>query len=325
MIDAGFVEKALLGALLHQPEGRQSIPWLRFEDLNDPLCRALLTHLDRALAQGQGHIDYLDISEALRRDTQLHPRHTAPSRIAELHVNAPIHPNVGAYARILLEVAIRNQVAHLGIRLTQLSANGAPTPDPSHRHAVEELLNRWDQAQPNTKHAKQPVTERHPQPMPIEPPQPTTAADLHEAQYATIAALVHDRPHGIRASILHTLQPDDFPQPEAAATFRAVERLAHRGEHIDEITITWDTLRHRDVHGSGIDLAHLTHQATVGVSPPQAIQLMQHTANTRRARQAGTRLTAEANNLRTRPDATARHALSTLKATISTQTHSDRL
>ena len=46
MTSGEFVEKALIGSLLHDSTLRDDLPWLNAEDFTNPLRRAMWRHLD---------------------------------------------------------------------------------------------------------------------------------------------------------------------------------------------------------------------------------------------------------------------------------------
>lgn len=118
MINAEFVEKALIGALLNDPSNRQHIPWLDVGDFTNPLCRALWQHLQNGWQpEVSSPIDYADLAHAIQVETGLHPQTTAPSQIAAIHIHAPSDPGPAAYGRILVEVNIRDQMTRIGLRI----------------------------------------------------------------------------------------------------------------------------------------------------------------------------------------------------------------
>ena len=60
MINAEYVEKALLGTLLNDPTRRADVLWLEVGDFTNPLCRALWAHLTRGAHSDFSYpIDYV--------------------------------------------------------------------------------------------------------------------------------------------------------------------------------------------------------------------------------------------------------------------------
>jgi len=96
-------------------------------------------------------IDYLSLSDVLHAQTDLHPRLTAPSQIAALQVHAPADPHAPAYEQIFVEVAIRNQILAIGLKLGSEAEWHPPQKRASPSAAIEALkeeTNRWQHAGP---------------------------------------------------------------------------------------------------------------------------------------------------------------------------------
>jgi len=61
VINAEYVEKALLGTLLNDPTRRADVPWVQVSDFTNPLCRALWAHLEHGSPPHFKHpIDYVE-------------------------------------------------------------------------------------------------------------------------------------------------------------------------------------------------------------------------------------------------------------------------
>jgi len=121
MTSVEFVEKALIGSLLNDSTRRPDVPWLRAEDFTNPLCLAIWRHLESGNPPHcQRLTDLVDLSEALGRDYELHPRLRSPAELATLQFQAPEKPAVVEYGRILVEATIRREVAAMGLRLESL-------------------------------------------------------------------------------------------------------------------------------------------------------------------------------------------------------------
>jgi replicative DNA helicase len=123
MTSVEFVEKALIGSLLNDSTRRDELPWLRAEDFTIPLCLAIWRHLESGKPPHcQPLTDLVDLSEALGRDCELHPRLRSPAELATLQLQAPEKPAVVEYGRILVEATIRREVAAMGLQLESLAA-----------------------------------------------------------------------------------------------------------------------------------------------------------------------------------------------------------
>ena len=102
-----FVEKALTGSLLNDSTRRDEIPWLRRRDFTTPLCRAVWLHLETGNPPAcQPLVDLVEMSEALGRDHELHPRLRSPAELATLKFLTPEKPAVVEHGRVLVEATI---------------------------------------------------------------------------------------------------------------------------------------------------------------------------------------------------------------------------
>ena len=246
MINAEFVEKALLGAILSEPTRREDVPWLEVDDFTNPLCRALWQHLQAgATPDLTPPVDYVTLSDALRRQTDLHPRLTAPSQIAELQIRAPTRPNLATYGQIIVEVTIRNQLTALGLKIgTTATQNVQPNHAQLHTtiEAIAQLRHRWEHTQPPPSASSVRDSEGSHRALGPQPAhrgdrdlQTEPYRDLAAAETAALKSAVHDSPRGSRSLLLAHLRPEDFSQPRIATTFQAVQHLASTGRHVDEI------------------------------------------------------------------------------------------
>jgi len=308
MINAEFVEKALLGAILNEPTRRQDVPWLEVDDFTNPLCRALWQHLQTGAAPDlTPPVDYVTLSDALRRQTDLHPRLTAPSQIAELQIHAPTTPDSVAYGQIIVEVAIRNQLISLGLKIGTTASQRV---QPNHAQllatmeAIGRLERRWEHMHPAA--SAHPVgggdgkrqlseaeeAENRPIGLKGEP-----ARDLAAAETAVVKAAVHDSPKGSRSMLLARLRLSDFSQPRIAATFDAVEHLASRGRHVDEVTVKWELIRGFKNRGPGLDINELRRDAFAGELRPGDIQAIANASMQRSVAKAGREIVRAAQNL----------------------------
>ena len=310
MINAEFVERALLGAILNDPPRRQDVPWLEVDDFTNPLCRALWHHLQAGVASGlTPSVDYVALSDAIRKPSDLHQRLTAPSQIAELQIQAPTRPDPTAYGQIIVEVAIRNQLTVLGLKIGETARQ---TAQPNHIHllavieAIARVERRWErthpalsapslgdaQANPNFR-ATHPL-DREQYALQTEPPR-----DLAIAETAVVNVAVHDCPKGSRSLLLARLRPGDFSQPRIASTFQAVEDLASTGRHVDEITVGWELARGFKDQEPGLNMTELRRDALVGQLEPGDIQTIKNASMQRSLAMAGKELARAAENLKT--------------------------
>ncbi len=311
MINAEYVEKALLGTLLNDPTRRTDVPWVQVADFTNPLCRALWAHLEKGAPPHFTHpIDYVDLSDALRAETDLHPRLTAPSQIAALQVHAPAHPHAAAYGRILVEVAIRKQILAIGLKLVSEAERPPQQQRASPSAAIEalkELTNQWQHAGPPHSSSltglARPVNESR---LPKLEAAPTDNSgteppdrDLAAAETAILGSALHDSPKGSRARLVALIDPCDFSDPRAVATFHAIRQLAHRGEHVDEITVFWQQTRNKSDWGPGLQLAQLTRDRFTGQLNPRDIQTVTDAAERRALARASLTVTSEAQNITT--------------------------
>jgi len=271
MTSVEFVEKALIGSLLNDSTRRDELPWLRAEDFAIPLCLAIWRHLESGNPPHCRPLtDLVDLSEALGRDYELHPRLRSPAELATLQFQAPERPAVVEYGRILVEATIRRQVAAMGLRLEFLAAREPDQITDRVANALtslEALNRRWhvsggqrNEADADHVAAAMSVCADEPS-RPDDPDVETHPAghdmDQRLAEEAVIGAAVHDWPPGARAYVLESVRRSDFTDTRAAATWQAVEHLTERAEPIDEITVAWQVLRARSRTGDGLTVQEL--------------------------------------------------------------------
>ena len=272
MTSAEFVEKALIGSLLNDSTRRDDAPWLRAEDFTNPLCRALWRHIESGdPPQCQPPTDLVDLSDALGRESELHPHLRSPAELATLQFQAPQRRAVVEYGRILVEATIRREVTAMGLRLESL-AMGEP----------EEIINRvanalasldvlersWQATMSEQAQVGSELLEVS-SPLDTQASSRTTGShiwsalsagkeiDQQMAEQAVIGAAVHDWPTDARSKVLGTVRGYDFTDARAAATWQAVEHLAEHDAPIDEITVAWQSLRGRSRTGDGLTLQEL--------------------------------------------------------------------
>ena len=272
MTSVEFVEKALIGSLLNDTPPQQDVPWLSAEDFINPMCRAIWRHLESGdPPHCRPLTDVVDLSEALGRESELHPRLRSPAELAMLQIQAPEKPAVVEYGRILVEATIRREVAAMGLRLESL-ATGEPEQiidRVANALALLEGLDRsWRaimgeriQIDPDLLEVRSPLdTQASSRTTGSHTRSPSSAGDCIDqqmAQKAVIGAAVHDWPTDARSKVLGTVRSYDFTDARAAATWQAVEHLAEHDAPIDEITVAWQSLRVRSRTGDGLTLQEL--------------------------------------------------------------------
>ncbi len=271
MVDTQFVEKAMIGAILNDPDRRAEVPWLTAADFTNPLCRAVWAHLETDNSPGGAPVlDLVALSQALGAAGGLHPSLRSPSALAELLLDAPLRPAIPDYGRVLVEMSTRRQITALGLRLEsrakdepeRILAETANT-----IAAVNRLDRRWRATRDERARPVEPGsgTARHsaapPDPGPATGPlttsTPCDGIDQQIAHKAVLGAVIYDCPRGVRAHLLATITVDDFTHARYAATWRAVNTLAAAGTAIDEITVAWQALRQQSRYGAGLTCSAL--------------------------------------------------------------------
>lgn len=272
MTSVEFVEKALIGSLLNDSTRRDDAPWLRAEDFTNPLCRALWRHIESGdPPQCQPRTDLVDLSDALGRESELHPHLRSPAELATLQFQAPEKRAVVEYGRILLEATIRRDVTAMGLRLESL-ATGEPEQIVDRVANALASLEGLDRSWQATKSGQPQVSPELPE---VSSPLNTQAnsrmtdshiwsalsagngIDQQLAEKAVIGAAVHDWPTHARSKVLGTVRGYEFTDARAAATWQAVEHLAEHDAPIDEITVAWQSMRARSRTGDGLTLQEL--------------------------------------------------------------------
>ncbi len=324
MINAEFVERALLGAILSEPTRREDVPWLKVDDFTNPLCRALWQHLQTGAAPDlTPPVDYVTLSEALRGETDLHPRLTAPSQIAELQIQAPTRANPAEYGQIIVEVAIRTQLTALGLKIgTTASQNVQPNLAQLYTavEAIADLRQRWEHTQPPPPSFSVPASEGSHRSLGSQPVDrgeysldSEPSRDLAAAETAVVKSAVHDSPKGSRSLLLAQLRPEDFSQPKNATTFQAVQHVASTGRHVDEITVAWELTRDINNQGPGLDLNELRRNALGRQIEPGDIRTVKNASMRRSVAIAGIQLVQAAENLKVDPAAVSERACQSVR------------
>lgn len=317
MTSVEFVEKALIGSLLNDSTRRDELPWLRAEDFTIPLCLAIWRHLESGNPPHcQPLTDLVDLSEALGRDYELHPRLRSPAELATLQFQAPEKPAVVEYGRILVEATIRREVAAMGLQLESLAAR-----EPE--QIIDRVADALTSLEGLDQRLKISMGQRNgvgtdliaaalsvcaDEPSPPAAPDAETHPAGHDmdqriAEKAVIGAAVHDWPPGARAYVLESVRKSDFTDARAAATWQAVEHLTERAEPIDEITVAWQVLRARSLTGDGLTVQELRETRGSALFHEMGAATLARSTLTRVADQAKIAISQCAQDLRIDPTA----------------------
>jgi replicative DNA helicase len=331
MTSVEFVENALIGSLLNDSTRRDELPWLRAEDFTNPLCLAIWRHLESGNPPHCHPLtDLVDLSEALGRDYELHPRLRSPAELATLQIQTPEKPAVAEYGRILVEATIRRQVAAMGLRLESLATREPEQIVDSVANALaslERLDQRWQvsmgqRAQVDVDHVAVAVSvcadEFSPPAADAENLPADHDMDQQLAEEAVIGATVHDWPLGARAHVLESVRKSDFTDARAAATWQALEHLTERAAPIDEITVAWQVLRARSRTGDGLTVQELRETRDAALFHEMGAATLARSTVTRVAGQAKFAISRCAEDLRIDPetviDSVATHHLAVAAA-----------
>lgn len=118
------IEAAAIAGLILQPTALDHVRgWLEPTDFATPHYGDWYTHLMAMRASGEP-IDQMTLLSALRRADQLGPQGRHADELATITLTTPVPASTIEYCRTVLEESIRDQVAGLGIRLTQLAHDG---------------------------------------------------------------------------------------------------------------------------------------------------------------------------------------------------------
>ncbi|MHB8187649.1 MAG: DnaB-like helicase N-terminal domain-containing protein [Dermatophilaceae bacterium] len=332
MTSVEFVEKALIGSLLNDSTRRDELPWLRAEDFTNPLCLAIWRHLESGNPPHCHPLtDLVDLSEALGRDYELHPRLRSPAELATLQIQTPEKPAVAEYGRILVEATIHRQVAAMGLRLESLATREPKQIVDSVANALaslERLDQRWQvsmgqRAQVDVDHVAVAMSVCADELSPPAAPDAETHPADHDmdqqlAERAVIGAAIYDWPPGARAEVMDNVRRSDFTDSRAAATWQAVEHLAEHDAPIDEITVAWQCLRARSRTGDGLTVQELRETRDAALFHEMGAATLARSTVTRVAGQAKIAISRCAEDLRIDPetviDSVATHHLAVAAA-----------
>jgi replicative DNA helicase len=256
-----LAERATLGALLlaDSPDTvREIVAWLRPEDFLDPWHRDVHKVIRDRAAAGQSVNPHAVGIGLLDR---VGPTRAALVRLTDLLRATPTHPDPRSYALMVLEAALRREVATLGVLLragalsTALDGTARPmlavtaTVDAG----IEAIETRFGSASGVRAADSEPrPIGRHPRIGPRPVVEHALAADrllrAHPAptrnqtgqlEAGLIAALIA-RPHAIPA-VRGWLRPDALIERGWAAVYTAVLDLADQHRPVDPVTVAWHT------------------------------------------------------------------------------------
>lgn len=111
--------------------------------------------------------------------------------------------------------------------------------------------------------------------------------DQQLAERAVLGAAIHDWPSGARAQVLTTARADDFTDPRAMATWRALVHLARHDSAIDEVTVAWQGLRTRHRFGDVLTIQELREARPSALFHEAAAATLARSTLIRAASQAG--------------------------------------
>lgn len=323
---ADLAERALVGALLWDPGRVRDVrDWLRPGDLNHWKARAIyqtLTGLHRAghnvpvtelptvIAAGTYHDSHHGAVTAVDLHSYLRATPATPPASAEFPA-ALVRSNHVVYARRVLEAAARYLVAVAGSRIEEATEHSREYPDLG-ASAIEATLaatgQRLGDLAERLRHAQGtpgslitaalggPVQDPTPvQPAGIQPGTPApplTTRMVIEAEREVLAAALTDPT--VRAELLGWLLPEDFRQPDHAATWAAFTTLAEAGTPIDYVTVAWECERDNPTYfskGLPADQLATMAQHPAGI-PGAAVATVAHAALIRHTDAARAHVTA---------------------------------
>lgn len=118
------IEAAAIAGLILQPAALDHVrDWLEPTDFATPHYGDWYTHLC-SMRERREPIDQMTLLTALRRADQLGPQGQHADELATITMAAPVPASTVTYCRNVLEESIHDQVAAVGIRLTQMARTG---------------------------------------------------------------------------------------------------------------------------------------------------------------------------------------------------------
>ena len=115
------IEAAAIAGLILQPQAIDHVrDWLQPTDFAAPHFGDWYSHLLN-MRDREEPIDQMTLLTALRHADQLGPQGQYADELATIAMAAPVPTSTIEYCRIVLEESIRDQVASVGVRLSQLA------------------------------------------------------------------------------------------------------------------------------------------------------------------------------------------------------------
>lgn len=265
-----LAEQATLGALLQTPPAIETVAaWLRAEDFTDPWHRTVYTALLEHARAGDP-LAPARLGQVLT--DRLGPRAAELPRIHDLIAATPIRPQPVAYARMVLEAAIRERTAVVGLLLRAGALAAAVTGDTRRLAGALDLVtatvnddeSRWATATATTTGAA-----AHPPEPPVDHAAVRRPAWRDAALGADRALTGHDLDPGLvrdhERALIGALaaHPDQLPQvrpwlrvatvtdPDWRPVYAALLELARAGTGIDAVTVTWQVQACSPRYGPG--------------------------------------------------------------------------
>ncbi len=244
-------ERALLGAILFDPDGQREILRLATpDDFYRPWHGQVLSAMRRLDARGE-QPGPLEVYAELKQDPDL-PRSVSHDAIplANLLHDTPRSANASAYAGIVIGSAIRRRLTLAGGRLCQFAQT---TVEPVDDRALE--ATRWVIAQesralrncwqrwttlPSPVRQELPASRRsEPTATAADRPQDATAATIGQAALRDVVAAP-----SVMNDIAGWLQPRHFADPSHATLYQVITDLHQARLPIDPVTVSWHATRH---------------------------------------------------------------------------------
>jgi replicative DNA helicase len=244
-------ERALLGAILFDPDGQRELLRLTTpDDFHRPWHGQVLAAMRRVDACGESP-GPLEVYAELKTDPDL-PRSVSHDAVllADLLHDTPRSAHAPAYAGIVIGSAIRRRLTLAGGRLCQFAQ---ATADPVDDRALE--TTRWVIAQesralrncwqrwttlPTAVRQDLPASQRtEPAATTADRPPDATATTTGQAALRDIIATPN-----VMNDIAGWLHPRHFADPGHATLYQVITDLHQAGIPIDTVTVSWHATRH---------------------------------------------------------------------------------
>jgi hypothetical protein len=228
-------ERAMLGALLADPQPPGHWYGLQADDFASRLHQAIFTALTQANLTSPG-------ATLADRDLVIAAIVNAPGAtlddLHDLRADTPDPEHVRGYADLVHAAAVHRDLARYADTLTRDITVGTEPDDPdlaAHNRRLAEALIRHTRAYADL--AADTVEVDYPQPVRVRlqaPARMSTRADLEDQ---LLADLLRD-PEQIPV-VAAFLTDNAFSSPQRRHVYRTMVTLAHDGEPIDEVLLTW--------------------------------------------------------------------------------------